>query len=781
MVDVSSQNNSVSINVSSSGNSASIKASPDTAQYYSEKSREYATSDKLIDGKDYSSKYYAQQSNVNAQKVVQSENNVKEIYNSLLEESNSISNEIRGVGNEIVSSIEATKIEAENSISSTKTTILNDIEFVADGEKEEILGLADEIKDSAEDIINRVGLNMFDTILKDHVLTYEESKGLALQGTYVYKEAIAGSRYGYPDFYNKCLEEYTEATETETVNGVTVKVHSNGHKFYDISDKTGIDDFFNTMGLAWFYGIDTENKRIFLPRNNWFEQATGESSEVGQSVEAGLPNIEGYFDTLGAWYSSNLATGGAFTTSGNSGTSFGLTKGNGNDARRKSFDASRSSAVYGNSNTVQPNAVKKLLYICVGNTVSDTSWVDVVTQVEGGVKDIEVAEEEAIARLKATSNALNQTQITNCLLEVPQNIKLELNDGVLTLKAGSKVIVPNGVGVFDEVAIEKDLSLTWTQGEYNLTLFCVASGKQIVVYNSNADKSGTEIPTSASNFYNTETNTVYRYSSNGQGAQLSFPIARVTSTTNAFSSIDQVFNGFGYIGMHGWIDKGVKVLRPNGRNADGTLNNIEYTTPKTIVRTVHYGANSFNWWLRSIDAFDIFGQSEFFVSETEPIYNGRCEWYNPKENIIRYKKTADSDFIVYDGVIVASSSGTDSGVTSLQSKQPFRAIDYFDKSEIGSWSMPSGKSISLTPAASGTLYTAPANGIVRAWGYKNTSTNCYINLFSNKGGAAGGYVPQNWGSPNMSIRVEKGDQFQVADYNNISEARLIFYYLKSEV
>ena len=58
MVDVSSQNNSVSINVSSSGNSASIKATPDTALFYSEKSREWAISNRIVDGVDYSSKYY---------------------------------------------------------------------------------------------------------------------------------------------------------------------------------------------------------------------------------------------------------------------------------------------------------------------------------------------------------------------------------------------------------------------------------------------------------------------------------------------------------------------------------------------------------------------------------------------------------------------------------------------------------------------------------------------------------------------------------------------------
>ena len=216
------------------------------------------------------------------------------------------------------------------------------------------------------------GLQMFDTILKDHVLTYEESKGLALQGTYVYKEALAGSRYGYPDFYAKCLEEYNETTSIETVNGVEVKVHSNGHKFYDIANKDAIDSFFNTMGSAWSYGIDTENERIFLPRNNYFIQLTGDVSEVGDSVEAGLPNITG---TFGA--NTFATTSGAFTYSndvrGNSG-------GNNNEQGTATFDASRSSAVYGKSNTVQPNAVKKLLYICVGNTTNYKGMTEVVNQ-----------------------------------------------------------------------------------------------------------------------------------------------------------------------------------------------------------------------------------------------------------------------------------------------------------------------------------------------------------------------------------------------------------------
>ena len=79
-------------------------------------------------------------------------------------------------------------------------------------------------------------LPLFTPVIQDRILSYEESQGYALQGTYVYKTAIAGSRYGYPDFYNKCIEEYNNSTPSyiagsaitqpvftaNTTNGITV-------------------------------------------------------------------------------------------------------------------------------------------------------------------------------------------------------------------------------------------------------------------------------------------------------------------------------------------------------------------------------------------------------------------------------------------------------------------------------------------------------------------------------------------------------------------------------
>ena len=370
MVDVSSQNNSVSINVSSSGNSASIKATPDTALFYSEKSREWAISNRIVDNEDYSSKYYANKAKESATSA-----------EGYAQSSSNLYNETQQLAMQASETITAEKDSALTEIETTRGEAVEGIENASEEQKKEITDLANVIKENAEDIANRTSFAMFDTILKDHILTYEETKGLALQGTYVYKEAIAGSRYGYPDFYNKVVEEYNQATNTETVNGITVKVHSNGHKFYDIADKTGIDNYFNTMGSAWFYGVDIENERVFLPRNNYFEQATGDASGVGKSVEAGLPNITG--DTSDVIYNKNWQYSyGAFQGSVRVGDYWDSNKGDTyqGDRYKIRFDASKSNSIYGRSSTVQPNAVKKLLYICVGNTTNYEGMTEVVNQ-----------------------------------------------------------------------------------------------------------------------------------------------------------------------------------------------------------------------------------------------------------------------------------------------------------------------------------------------------------------------------------------------------------------
>lgn len=281
----------------------------------------------------------------------------------------------------------------------------------------------EEIGTKTAELTSKMAFQMFDTILKDHMLSYPYDQGFALQGTYVYHDADPGIRYGYPDFYNKCIEEKNQATSSSVTlgsNAVTIWTHSNGHMYYDISEKEAIDTFFNSMGMAWYYGVDTENKRIFLPRNNWFEQSA--TSGQGGYIDAGLPNITGG----NLFYESGAS--GFYGAIYNSGTGWGSKGSSDNDNPVGKFDASRSNNIYGKSSTVQPKAVKKLLYICVGNRLQDTSWIDVVTQVENGIKDIDEVYQRDLNNINSAYNSAMKTlQAVGPVLQTGSTMTGQLN------------------------------------------------------------------------------------------------------------------------------------------------------------------------------------------------------------------------------------------------------------------------------------------------------------------------------------------------------------------
>lgn len=241
------------------------------------------------------------------------------------------------------------------------------------------------------------GHDLFDIVQKDHILTYEETQGFELLGNYVYKEAIAGSRYGYPDFYAKCIEEKEASTATDVTLGeniITMYINANGHQFFDIADKDIIDAFYNSTGTAWFYGIDTTNERVLLPRNDYYFK-NGGAENVGEFVEAGLPELEltNESDVTVQTAGAISAKTGSVQIAGNKIGSGGSTTGYANTSvvgfnldQNTSMNTSSSTpseitsknSIYGNSETVQPPSVSVLAYMVVGNTSVESAVTDVI-------------------------------------------------------------------------------------------------------------------------------------------------------------------------------------------------------------------------------------------------------------------------------------------------------------------------------------------------------------------------------------------------------------------
>ena len=195
---------------------------------------------------------------------------------------------------------------------------------------------------------------------------------------------------------------------------------------------------------------------------------------------------------------------------------------------------------------------------------------------------------QKIADGQIMSKDLFFSYTSNCLTNISQDIKLELNNGTLILKSGSKVYVPNGDGVFDTVTTTQDLSIT-ISGDGQKFIY-KNPGNYINYQAITTSVSGTTDSLSGTPWhlwYDTTNNVINRYGADGTTAMpgQSLPIAIVTVSGGTISSIDQVFNGFGYIGSTVFVLPTVKALAPNGRNADGTLKNTTITATDVSIKT----------------------------------------------------------------------------------------------------------------------------------------------------------------------------------------------------
>lgn len=263
------------------------------------------------------------------------------------------------------------------------------------------------------------------------------------------------------------------------------------------------------------------------------------------------------------------------------------------------------------------------------------------------------------------SKTLTHRNITNCLLEVPQDIKLELKDGVLTLKGGSVLYKPNGIGVFEKITINSDV----TRNNFD-----TASNQIVIFYNTLSNSfswytlnqniySGDVAPTNPitqSIWYDTANN-VFKYTGNAgvDWTEMFFtmPIAIVTRTNGIPTSIDQVFNGFGYIGSTVFVLPGVKGLVPNGRNEDGSLKNIVYTVSD---------AATYTW-----DALTGNFENYIFTNNTITGNSGWAE-YKEKENVFWDNSTSR----IFLALPLCNTTVLNGVVTSLTHKLPFKAVDY---------------------------------------------------------------------------------------------------------
>ena len=318
------------------------------------------------------------------------------------------------------------------------------------------------------------------------------------------------------------------------------------------------------------------------------------------------------------------------------------------------------------------------------------------------------------------SNLLNYT--TNRILEIPQDIKLELNNGILKLKAGCRAYAPNGFEAdgttpkFDVIVNKSDEVNGTTGSGEKMFLSVYANGEQMLsAYTTGGTV--TERPASPIRYalyYNTTTNKIEFYDGSTWISDCSFPISLYTRGSTGAVSIGQVFNGFGYIGKTIFLLPGVKFQTSQGKNIDGSIKTAVYTRKNVSMSSLTFHTG--HYYLMANDSVGnpfFISKSQRFIQSYAPDTSnlaGINYWYNTSEE--RWYNLIEGKTWKYmPGVmdIFGEVSATDGLLYDFKG-YPLNHINTYQRTELAGMGMPSGKYIDLTPGASGTTYVAPANG-----------------------------------------------------------------------
>ena len=428
---------------------------------------------------------------------------------------------------------------------------------------------------------------------------------------------------------------------------------------------------------------------------------------------------------------------------------------------------------------------------------SVTSWVkdlagkNIYRSLKGDNKGNPLEDGTSWELFDFNKGALKTNQITNCLLEVPQRIKYTLEDGTLTIKAGSVVIVPYGT---ENRTSEFPVGSTFINDNFKVYDTQFEDGKFFVwaelvndAFGSGAGTavdrpifvridenvvhgfvnvgSSTENYTGNQNYmlYNTDENVMKLYDTGKLTNWLySLPLGVVTGNgTYLFNSIKQVFNGMGYIGSTMWVDKGVKGLIPNGRNENGTLNNIEFTTSK-ISTTQSSSTGNLGGYLNI--------NSEGAISLWAKNTSTGARYYDYNKNFFYGNDSWHSLCTIAELII------SNGAIDTFSPKMGVNILSYTDKRAICSWGMPSDKYIDLTLGATGSTYTAPANGWALI-GAKSTATNQHLTIASGMNSRL--YSSANGQVFRTYIPVNQGDNFTIAYTMAVDVFK--FFYAEGEV
>lgn len=263
----------------------------------------------------------------------------------------------------------------------------------------------------------------------------------------------------------------------------------------------------------------------------------------------------------------------------------------------------------------------------------------------------------------ATAGTLNESILTNCLTEIPQDIKWEFTNGILKLKAGSKI----SFGYREPIILQNDLQIG--RKSSNAEFIMVNSdGLSVNYWRPEVCYSGSTHPTVTGTaiYYNTDDGHFYYTTNSGSDwtqSGMSLPILLVQMKTESpyVKTVLKTFNGFGYIGNNTFILPGVKCKRTNGFNVDGSLNSIETTFTQVTIPSFDTEVDRPLYFINGDN------------SAISNFVSGNAYVYDKSINNFITRNTKEVRNLCFAYSVTKDSTGR---ITSLTPNTAFHAVDY---------------------------------------------------------------------------------------------------------
>lgn len=757
----------IRVNVSSVGSKGTAQATNNAAQYWAEKAREWAISDNLVQGIDYSSKYYANIAKSNA------------------DSSKANLDSVRDAAEEVI----AAKDNALNDISDAK---INTLESLIDEGNNQIelikeQGSSYATKEDAKYTAGN-GIDITDNIISN---TQTSAEWGNITGNIENQEDLVNYVKKYSGGLEVCdigMSLYIDETKglRRWLNGQIVDINANTQAFLDrlkqivalYPSLSCTEEEWQSIKSASAFGqvgkfvfnynpdLITEIVSVRIPAVVNI-QGLLDLQNLGMTVKAGLPNI------IGA--SNGYCTAGASNGADVSGCIYNITYNTGQGATNNNewsakfgIDASLSNPIFGASDTVQEEAIQYPYYIQIA-TGQET-----------------------------------EVNITN---------EIELNNPFFFGMSQYFDVEPNNLSWLKSDGMYKPKSVY--PDYYNWILENVNKG----VEGFKGQEGYCFIATDSSGYYwwvSTESPvvgaSVYRYDAGVNSMFFDGTVETLTSNGFTFTSI---FEGSSYTVTRD-SSKDTSILHPAAWITD---NDIEINTSAETFRlplldgseclvsdryidlTLQASGTKYTAVANGFVFFEKLNTSNTQFVKGTNLSSGYADisygtYSGSTPSILLKVKRGDIFSIDYDAAGVTNSfrfiyaRGNGSLYYYVgETVQNANLIDagrmaefYATKQFATSASLPSHDYVELTIGASGSTYTAPANGWV-CFGYTTNTANRYIaleNLSANWGITSWCPVGNNNGLA-LVLPVLKQDIFRTNYTADGSEKSLKFYYAQGEV